>query len=422
MAYPPALPAGGFDNDSPAHDAHPGSHNDIAAAIASIVAELGADPKAAFADLTERLESIDTAIAALPPSAVPTSRAIGGLTGSGLLGGGTLAADRALVVDWGTGANQVRRGNDGAYTDPRTPTSHASTHASAGGDPIAPSDIGAVPTGRTVTAGTGLTGGGALSANITVALAAIAASAFLANNTGGSAAPTGITPAQATALLAAMVGDSGAGGTKGLVPAPASGDAAAGKYLSAGGSFSVPGIASFARHIADPNINGLAAWSMDPANAQNNTPLVLGTLYIQPVILEKDLTSALRTVGSWQATAGTSTTGGWYAVFDAAGAQLGATSASQHTTWNSSSGDRSATTGTFGASKGDQVYLGMLNVGGSLGVAMARMVSSGSNNANGLSGATLRAATAGTGLSAMPSSITPGSLVASNIHFFMSLK
>lgn len=43
------------------------------------------------------------------------------------------------------------------------------------------------------------------------------------------------TPTQATATLDAMVGDSGSGGTKGLVPAPASGDAAASKFLKADG-------------------------------------------------------------------------------------------------------------------------------------------------------------------------------------------
>lgn len=37
--------------------------------------------------------------------------------------------------------------------------------------------------------------------------------------------------------IATLVGDSGAGGTKGLVPAPAAGDAAAGKYLKANGSW-----------------------------------------------------------------------------------------------------------------------------------------------------------------------------------------
>lgn len=40
-----------------------------------------------------------------------------------------------------------------------------------------------------------------------------------------------------TAALNAVVGDSGAGGTKGLVPAPAAGDAAASKYLKADGTW-----------------------------------------------------------------------------------------------------------------------------------------------------------------------------------------
>ena len=56
------------------------------------------------------------------------------------------------------------------------------------------------------------------------------------------------TNSQATALLDAMVGDSGAGGVKGLVPAPAAGDAAASKYLDAAGGWTVPpaGAASLA--------------------------------------------------------------------------------------------------------------------------------------------------------------------------------
>lgn len=49
------------------------------------------------------------------------------------------------------------------------------------------------------------------------------------------------TPAQVTADLSAMVGDSGSGGTKGLVPAPASGDAAAGKFLKADGTWATTG-------------------------------------------------------------------------------------------------------------------------------------------------------------------------------------
>ncbi|WP_424630045.1 choice-of-anchor R domain-containing protein [Bradyrhizobium sp. SYSU BS000235] len=48
------------------------------------------------------------------------------------------------------------------------------------------------------------------------------------------------TATQATAALNTMIGDSGMGGTKGLVPAPGAGDAAAAKYLKADGSWDAP--------------------------------------------------------------------------------------------------------------------------------------------------------------------------------------
>lgn len=56
-------------------------------------------------------------------------------------------------------------------------------------------------------------------------MANLAANSFIANNTGSAATPLAITPAQATAMLNVMVGDGGSGGVKGLVPAPAIGDA-----------------------------------------------------------------------------------------------------------------------------------------------------------------------------------------------------
>lgn len=56
----------------------------------------------------------------------------------------------------------------------------------------------------------------------------------------GTGAPTDLSATQATAVLNNMVGDSGSGGTAGLAPAPGAGDAAAGKYLSAGGGYSTP--------------------------------------------------------------------------------------------------------------------------------------------------------------------------------------
>lgn len=56
----------------------------------------------------------------------------------------------------------------------------------------------------------------------------------------GTGVPTDLTATQATAILNAVVGDSGSGGTKGLAPAPSAGDAAAGKFLKADGTYAVP--------------------------------------------------------------------------------------------------------------------------------------------------------------------------------------
>jgi hypothetical protein len=58
----------------------------------------------------------------------------------------------------------------------------------------------------------------------------------------GTGDPEDLTGTQTTALLDNFVGDSGSGGTKGLVPAPASGDTAANKFLKATGQWAtIPG-------------------------------------------------------------------------------------------------------------------------------------------------------------------------------------
>lgn len=69
-------------------------------------------------------------------------------------------------------------------------------------------------------------------------LANMATQTFKGRATAGTGVPEDLTATQATAILNAVVGDSGSGGTKGLVPAPAAGDAAKKLYLNAGGTFS----------------------------------------------------------------------------------------------------------------------------------------------------------------------------------------
>jgi microcystin-dependent protein len=68
-------------------------------------------------------------------------------------------------------------------------------------------------------------------------LATVATATIKGRVTAGTGAVEDLTGAQATTLLSAVVGDSGSGGTKGLVPAPAAGDAAAARFLSAAGTF-----------------------------------------------------------------------------------------------------------------------------------------------------------------------------------------
>ena len=90
--------------------------------------------------------------------------------GTGLTGGGTLEADRTLAVTYGTAAGTVCQGNDSRLSNARTPTAHKSAHKTGGTDALIPADIGAVPTTVQVIAGTGLSGGGSLAANRTLAV------------------------------------------------------------------------------------------------------------------------------------------------------------------------------------------------------------------------------------------------------------
>lgn len=135
------------------------------------------------------------------------------LTASGG-GGGSGAPDNALYVTLAT---------DGTLTNERVLTGSAR---------VSVTDAGA---GSTVTLDI------PDDAVSNAKLANMAQSTIKGRATGaGTGDPTDLTATQATAILNAVVGDSGSGGTKGLAPAPGAGDAAAGKFLKADGTYAVP--------------------------------------------------------------------------------------------------------------------------------------------------------------------------------------
>ena len=118
----------------------------------------------------------------------------------------------------------------------------------ATGDGFSLTDISAVTGAVTSLTGdvTG-SGGGAMATTIAndvvtnAKLDNMATQTIKGRTTAGTGDPEDLTATQATAILNNFVGDSGAGGTKGLVPAPASGDAAANKFLNADGTWKTSG-------------------------------------------------------------------------------------------------------------------------------------------------------------------------------------
>lgn len=64
MAYPPSVPPADRTDATVAAGNHAGDHNALAAAIASILTELGSNPAGTYADVTARLEAIAADVAA----------------------------------------------------------------------------------------------------------------------------------------------------------------------------------------------------------------------------------------------------------------------------------------------------------------------------------------------------------------------
>lgn len=167
----------------------------------------------------------------------------GGGSGSGDVVGPASSVDSELPLFSGTGGKTLKRSSAtgiAKLTSGVVSTATAGTdYYNPGGTDVAVTDGG---TGASNASGARTNLGLAIGSDVQGYDADLAAIAALSPTNDDvvqrkAGAWTNRTPTQLTADLIAVVGDSGAGGTKGLVPAPAAGDAAASKYLKADGTW-----------------------------------------------------------------------------------------------------------------------------------------------------------------------------------------
>lgn len=183
-----------------------------------------------------------------------------------------------LVIKYNEAATATRTLSLVLHDADRTIDMSGGLTVSSGGATVGGTSSGTNTGDQTITLTGDVTGSGTASFAATVAahavsnskLAQIAAHSYKGNNTGSTADASDITNTQLTADLDAMVGDSGSGGTKGLVPAPGAGDAAANKFLKADATWAAQATV-FTHTFGNPVIGG----SVSTAHGMSSRPRIV---------------------------------------------------------------------------------------------------------------------------------------------------
>ncbi|MFG3046246.1 hypothetical protein ACGFZR_15120 [Streptomyces sp. NPDC048241] len=290
----------------------------------------------------------------------------------------------AATLNVGTGSGTVAAGNDSRFTDARTPTTHAATHATAGSDPVTPAQIGALTQALADVRYLLLTGG-----TLTGPVGGGQGEAFdrWRIDTAGKLAVGPGTAARDTSLER----QSGGGWL-----ATGNFTAASGSSFYGAGSSSMPASA-----------NGMIGWTGPPGAALNTTNLTAGVVHLAKIWVNRSGTVsglATRTI----TTAGAGLSNSYMALYDMTGARLGVT-ADLSTSWQSATGNRTHPLAASAAVTPGFYYIAWLIGALTTAPGFARSTGTDIHNIN-LTAGTYCAATYGSGLTAMPTTLTMASM------------
>jgi hypothetical protein len=272
---------------------------------------------------------------------------------------------------------------------------------------------GKAPTSRQISTGSGLTGGGDLSADrtLTVSFGTVTTeTTFGASSSSGSATtaarsdhthgnPAHGAAQHSTIKVSDLAAPSAAvdwGGQRlsGLAPAASANDAVSKAYLTS--------------WLPTPDQQGWLAWNYDPVYCSNASNLTTQTVAVARIVLPTAIT--VTNIAIYAVNAGATLTSGqsFIGLYDATGTRQ-AVSADQSAAWVSSGLKTVAMTTPYSAAAG--TYFVALLCNGTTPMGPARTNSSGAIIANaGLTAATFRFGIAASGQTALPASFTPSSM------------